>query len=135
AYVASHDLQEPLRKIITFSDLLKKFLLQKGITDEKDYSTKISKNALRMRGLINDLLNFSRTTSTVEKYTTVDLNNLLQEVLSTFDLSIQQKNVKVQLGSLPTVEGIPIQLHQLFHNLVSNALKFTDGSRTPELSI
>jgi two-component system, chemotaxis family, CheB/CheR fusion protein len=128
AYVASHDLQEPLRKILTLSDrLLQKFggnIPEDGLT----YINKMVGSANRMTRLIDDLLNFSRVTSK-EKFERVDLNEIIQKVLKDFELVIRQKNFKINIAPLPTLDAVPVQMDQLFHNLISNAFKFNDKTK------
>jgi two-component system CheB/CheR fusion protein len=123
AYVASHDLQEPLRKILTFSDRLMKF--KNEIPEEgKIYMDKISSSTERMSHLIDDLLNFSRTSAVNKKLIRTDLNKSLKDVLDDFELIMTQKMATIKSDTLPTIPALPLQIHQLFHNLISNALKF-----------
>src|SRR5688572_10291729 len=134
AYVASHDLQEPLRKIIAFSDRLghfKEAFPEKG----QNYVDKIMQAAERMTRLIDDLLNFSRTSRRTEKFKRIDLNKLLENVLVDFDEIINQKIATIHQDKLPTVEAIPVQIEQLFHNILSNAFKFTKKDIPPVISI
>lgn len=126
AYITSHDLQEPLRKILTFSSLI-----QQNITDvtvSERYLPKIDDSALRMSNLIKDLLHYSRLSISSEK-TAVDLNEVIRQVVSDFDLLIEEKKASINVGPMPVVPGIRHQIHQLFSNLISNALKFTKGNK------
>lgn len=135
AYVASHDLQEPLRKILTFIDLLK---LKSDIelnTEAGNYLQRISNAALRMRGLISDLLSYSRTGSIQSEIETVNLNVLMQEVLSDLEVFIQQKSAVITCHHLPAIEGMKVQLYQLFQNLINNSLKFAAEGRPPVITI
>lgn len=125
AYIASHDLQEPLRKIQTFADMVKEHLDDSTLTQK--YFDKIYTSAKRMSRLINDVLNYSRLSKTGEQFIETDLNKVLKDVLSDFELLIEQKQATVNYTDLPTIKGIPLQLHQLFGNLVSNSLKFSEG--------
>lgn len=131
AYIASHDLQEPLRKIQVFSEMLMDSL------DDREalirYIDKINASAGRMTTLIKDVLKYSQLSSTDELFDVANLNVILDNVLEDFDLLIEQKKVKLTIGKLPVIKGIPIQLHQLFSNLLSNAIKFS--SQNPEISI
>jgi PAS domain S-box-containing protein len=123
AYVASHDLQEPLRKIQTFIELAKR-----SYADEpsaKRYMDKIEISAARMSSLIRDVLDYSRLGQPMETIEIVDLNTVLENVVLDFELLISQKNASIKKGRLPTVRGHKLQLHQLFSNLISNALKFS----------
>jgi two-component system CheB/CheR fusion protein len=135
AYVASHDLQEPLRKIIIFSDRLQKKFGEKIGEDGSGYMDKISSSAVRMRQLINDLLNFSKTSNPNEQFEKTDLNIIVNSVLKTLDLEITQKKVKFHIDKLPSIPAIPVQMTQLFHNLIGNALKFSISGRHPEITI
>jgi PAS domain S-box-containing protein len=130
AYVASHDLQEPLRKIRAFTKLAQQRNSEPGKTTA--YLQKISNSAERMTVLINEVLNYSRL-STQVKNEKVDLNDILEQVRVDFELLIQEKGATIECASLPVVEGSSLQLFQVFSNLVSNALKFT--VRTPIIKI
>jgi signal transduction histidine kinase len=124
AYIASHDLQEPLRKIRTFSELLQKGL-EKG-TPVDSYFEKIQSATARMAQLINDVLNYSRLSNTDLQFVSTNLNTVLQQVKVDFDLFIEQKQARIESNDLPAVKGIPLQLVQLFTNLIGNSLKFSD---------
>jgi PAS domain S-box-containing protein len=126
AYIASHDLQEPLRKIQTFADMFKEHLHDNEIAEK--YFNKIYSSAKRMSSLINDVLNYSRLTKTGEQFVITDLNKILKDVLSDFELLIEQKHATIAYTDLPEIKGIPLQLHQLFSNLISNSLKFSEGN-------
>jgi signal transduction histidine kinase len=133
AYVTSHDLQEPLRKILVFSGFLeKKHSLPDGATE---HLHRITDAALRMRHLIQDLLVFSRLRQHEVQFEDVDLNDVLATVLAEFDLAIGEKNLSVNMEKLPTISGVPLQLTQLFRNLLSNVIKFAHDDRAPELAI
>jgi PAS domain S-box-containing protein len=132
AYVASHDLQEPLRKIQTFSELSERNLDNKE--ELKKYLAKVSSSAHRMTELIKAVLNYSRLVKNENvTFVEVDLNTILHSILSDLELMIEEKRAVINVDSLPAVKGIPLQLHQLFLNLMSNSLKFTD--RRPEIKI
>lgn len=131
AYIASHDLQEPLRKIQTFADMVKENLDDKVLTAK--YFNKIYTSAKRMSILINDVLNYSRLSKTGEQFETTDLNKILNDVLSDYELLIEQKKAIITHTDLPTIKGIPLQLHQLFANLISNSLKFSEVN--PQIAI
>jgi PAS domain S-box-containing protein len=125
AYVASHDLQEPLRKIRTFTDLI-----QENFDDRefvKNYFAKIDASAVRMSELIKSLLNYSRLSKEGEelKNTSVDLNQVLKGVKEDFELLIQEKKAAIESGTLPHIKGNKNQLEQLFANLIGNSLKFS----------
>jgi two-component system CheB/CheR fusion protein len=134
AYVASHDLQEPLRKIMTFADRIQRFktlLPELGAT----YIDKIAESSMRMTRLIDELLKFSRISRTDAAFEKTDLNAILNNVLVDFDLLITEKKVKIDKQNLPVIEAIPVQMKQLFHNLMSNAIKFTREITEPLISI
>jgi two-component system CheB/CheR fusion protein len=134
AYVASHDLQEPLRKIMTFSDRLQN--LKGSLPDQsKIYIEKIGSSSERMSRLIDDLLNFSSISRESRNFVTTDLNAIVKDVLADFDLIITQKQAKVNYDGLPVIQAIPVQMEQLFHNLISNALKFSKEGESPEITI
>ncbi|WP_138991638.1 PAS domain S-box protein [Larkinella sp. C7] len=134
AYVASHDLQEPLRKIQQFGDMLKEQHWEKLGTGQ-DYLERMQSAAHRMSLLIKGLLHFSRISIQRDRSTTVSLGNLVNQVLITLDLAIQESGAQVNVGPLPTVWGDATQLEQLFQNLLSNALKFRRPDVIPQLSI
>ncbi|GAB2595811.1 PAS domain S-box protein [Spirosoma areae] len=134
AYIASHDLQEPLRKIQQFSDLLKsQFSDQLG--QGVDYLTRMQSAASRMSTLIRDLLSFSRISTGQNTPTKVPLDKVIEWVLTDLELLIQQTGGVVEVSSLPTVQGDPSQLRQLFQNLLSNALKFRQPTGSPVVRV
>jgi signal transduction histidine kinase len=134
AYVASHDLQEPLRKIRSFGSYLKE--IQADKLDEKGQQLldKIMNSADRMSSLIKDILSFSSLKKQTG-YVPVDLNETVKGVLQDLDLLITQKDACIQIGILPTIDGIPLQMTQLFYNLINNSLKFTREKLSPEIRI
>ncbi|MEN2412411.1 hybrid sensor histidine kinase/response regulator [Flavobacterium mesophilum] len=133
AWVVSHDLNEPIRKIQIFIKIIKDLYLT---TDAKaiDYVDRTIKSAERMQTLITDLLAYSRLSAQVKPETT-DLNVVLQEVLSDFDYLIDRKNAIVKTSELPTIDSIPSQLRQVFQNLIGNAIKFSGGNEPPLIEI
>lgn len=135
AYVASHDLQEPLRKIQVFSDKILTKFHQTVDPEMKKYLEKIVKASERMQVLINDLLRFSRETNTKEDFTPVDLNELVADVLSDMEVDIERSKAIIKLNNLPQIIGVPSQLRQLFQNLISNAIKFKKQDLAPAISI
>ncbi len=132
AYIASHDLQEPLRKIKTFANLLEKNIDDKEAI--KKSIEKINVSADRMRILIKDVLNYSQLSQHDELFTPTDLTKVLDNIMQDFDLLIEQKQAKISYTGLPVIKGIPIQLHQLFSNLISNAIKFAEQNPVIEIS-
>jgi PAS domain S-box-containing protein len=132
AYVASHDLQEPLRKIQLFSEQLEKSIDDK--TAALKNLSKINSAARRMSLLIKDVLKYSQLSKTGEHFELTDLNKVMENVKEDFDLLIQQKGAVIRNDDMPVIKGIPIQLHQLFSNLVGNAIKFTNGNPMLEIT-
>ena len=126
AYVSSHDLQEPLRKIQTFSQLLFNKIDEK-LVSERNYLEKIRNSASRMSDLIRDLLNLSKLSNVDEEFVDTDLSEILENVRTDFEVLIYQKKATFSIQKLPVIKAIPIQMNQLFYNLVSNALKFSDN--------
>ncbi len=135
AFVASHDLQEPLRKIQAFGDLLRnrcgELLNGQGL----DYLDRMQNAAGRMQRLINDLLSLSRAGTRAQNFVTIDLNAIVRGVLSDLEIRIQQEGAVVTCGPLPTVQADPIQITQLIQNLVANGLKFHAPGEAPRLEI
>jgi PAS domain S-box-containing protein len=124
AYVASHDLQEPLRKVTSFTELLAIHLDGQLDPDAETYIAYITDAAGRMRGLIRDLLAYCRIGKGERPPEPTDVTGLLKETLSLFDLTIRELNAKVMYQALPTVTCHPSLIRQLLQNLISNALKF-----------
>ena len=135
AYVASHDLQEPLRKVQAFGDRLKAASSNAIGAEGRDYLERMQAAAKRMQSLIDDLLAFSRITTKANPFELADLNKIVGEVLSDLEVRIQQTNGQVDLGELPTLDADPLQMRQLFQNLIVNALKFHQEGRTPVVKI
>lgn len=134
AYIASHDLQEPLRKIRSFGSYLLE--TQTDRLDEKgrQHLEKIIRSAERMSVLIKDILSYSSMRKE-ESFVKTDLNQVLETVLSDFDLSIAQTGAVIKKTPLPVIEAIPLQMNQLFYNLVSNSLKFAGKDQGVEIMI
>lgn len=132
AYVASHDLQEPLRKISMFSKLLR----EKDEEGRFDMITgKIVQSSDRMSQLIRDLLEFSRLLKKDSGFVVGDLNRIVNAVKHDFELLIEEKMAEVKIDILPEIECVPLQMNQLFYNLISNALKFTEAGTDPKITI
>ncbi|QIN79664.1 PAS domain S-box protein [Rubrobacter marinus] len=131
AYVASHDLQEPLRKVRTFGDRLR--TKYAAVLDGRalDYLDRMEGATARMQALIDDLLVLSRVTTRARPFAPVDLGGVAREVLSDLEARIEQAGGRVEVGELPVVEADRMQMRQLFQNLVSNALKFHRPGEPP----
>ena len=134
AYLASHDLQEPLRKIISFSDLLMEQYKSNLDGDGALYLERIHHSASRMRLLINDLLNYSRLSRLlpIEK---IDLNAIIVAVKEDLEIPIKEKNATIEVSPLPVLTGNNSEFRQLFQNLISNSLKFSIQGTRPRISI
>lgn len=133
AYVASHDLQEPLRKIQVFSD---KILSTNSHTEETEkYFKKIISSSNRMQSLINDLLSFSRHSVNPSDFKKTDLAILVQEAMSELEIEIEKTKAQIHIGPLPVVRAIPNLMQQLFYNLINNALKFRKKDIPPVITI
>lgn len=135
AYISSHDLQEPLRKIQSFGDRLKTMEQEKFSEKGKDYLDRILNAASRMQNLINDLLEFSRLSNPVPKFSRIDLNAISNEVISDMEITIEKTGALITVEKLPVISGNPTQIRQLFQNLISNAIKFTKEGENPILKI
>ena len=134
AYVASHDLQEPLRMVASYAQLLSRRYRDQLDADADEFIDYIVDGATRMQNLINDLLTFSRIGSRGNEMVPTDTNAVLQRVLNNLQLAIDDSHAKVTFEQLPEVKGDELQLIQLFQNLISNALKF-HGEAAPVIHI
>jgi two-component system CheB/CheR fusion protein len=134
-YVSSHDLQEPLRKIQTFANrILEKE--NKNLSDKgKSYFQLMQQSAERMRQLIQDLLAFSRLSAAERKFENMDLSIIIEEVKKEFKEAIAEKHAVIEVKENCKVHIIPFQFRQLMHNLISNALKFSNPKRPPHVTI
>lgn len=135
AFVASHDLQEPLRKIILFGTRLKDKYGKEFNAEISDLLDRMIKSSNRMKMLIKNLLDFSTATNNTEHYVDTDINEVVAAVVSDLELLIQQKNATIAYTALPVLKGLPEQFRQLFQNLISNALKFTRPGIDPLVTI
>jgi signal transduction histidine kinase len=133
ASVASHDLQEPLRKIITFSRLVQ----DKFVSDSEEggkYIKKVITSSERMRNLINDLLNYSKLSAS-HHFVPTDLYEVVTTTLNDLEISIAEKNAQFTIDHLPVIEAVPGLIRQMFQNILSNALKFSKKEVQPQISI
>ncbi len=134
-YIASHDLQEPLRKICAFSErIMNKY---SGVLDQtgKDYLDRIVNAGLRMQALINDLLSYSRVSTKVPVFENIDLNRIGDDVVSDLQIMIEQTNGRVEIAQLPLIEAEPTQIRQVFQNIIGNALKFHRKDIAPLIKV
>lgn len=135
ASIASHDLQEPLRKVRAFGDRLVS-AHSEGLDDRgKDYLGRMQNAAHRMQSLIDALLNYSRVTSTARPFERVDLNEVITEVLGDLSFRIEQAGATVEVGDLPTMDADEVQMRQLFQNLIANATKFAREDVPPVVKV
>jgi PAS domain S-box-containing protein len=135
AYIASHDLQEPLRKIRTFAQMLDKNLGNNLDAAARNYLDKIQTSASRMHLLIRDVLTYSELDRMADVFQSVDLNDVLKNTCADFELLIEQKEAAITADRLPTVQAIPLQMAQLFGNLIGNALKYSRPGVSPIITI
>jgi two-component system sensor kinase FixL len=135
AYVASHDLQEPLRKIRTFSDRLLMKQAEKLDEDGRECLERMQSAAVRMQSLIDGLLTLSRVTTRGQNFVLVDLAALAAEVVSDLEEQIEQLHGRVEVGKLPAIQADPLQMRQLIQNLIVNGLKFHREGVPPVVSI
>jgi PAS domain S-box-containing protein len=135
AYVASHDLQEPLRKIQAFGDRLIKRSRDMLGPDGQEYVDRMQASARRMRTLIDDLLTFSRVSTKAQGFAPIDLGGIVRDVVWDLDTRLAQTGGRVDVGELPTFAADPTQMRQLFQNLIGNALKFARTGVPPEVTV
>ncbi|WP_373511089.1 PAS domain-containing protein [Persicitalea sp.] len=133
-YIASHDLQEPVRKIKIFSERIKIQDFEKLSSGSQGSLDRIMVSVDRMSNLLKDLLDFSRV-SREELFTQVNLDDIVANIESDLELLIAQKSATIQKTQLPLIEAIPLQMHQLFYNLINNAVKFAKPERPPIVRI
>jgi PAS domain S-box-containing protein len=135
AFVASHDLNEPLRKIQSFGDMVTKRLVDFKDEASKDYLKRMQAAAARMQKLLNSLLSYSRLTTKADPMKKMDLRKSVEDSVSNLLILIREKNAKVEIGDLPTIKADMVQMTQLFQNLIGNALKFHRDGQAPHVKI
>lgn len=135
ASIAAHDLQEPLRKILTFGDRLRSKCDNILPPDGKDYLERMLSAASRMRTLIDDLLRFARIHTNAQPFSLIDLNSVVSEVLSDLEIRIEQTHAKINISELPQIEADTSQMRQMFQNLISNSIKFHKKDTPPVVHI
>ena len=135
AYISSHDLQEPLRKIQAFGDRLYHREFDNLSGRGKDYLNRMLNAAGRMSNLINDLLSYSRVTTKARPFEQVDLSKVAAEVVSDLEVQIERLRAQVRYFGLPVIEADPTQMRQLFQNIIGNSLKFRQEGTPPVVRI
>jgi PAS domain S-box-containing protein len=135
AFVASHDLQEPLRKVRSFGDMLAARCGDSLDETSRDYLNRMHTAASRMQKLIESLLSYSRLTTKAEPIRDMDLKKSVEEALSNLEIMIREKKALVEVGDLPTIRADRVQMVQLFQNLIGNALKYHRADEAPHVRI
>jgi signal transduction histidine kinase len=135
AYIASHDLREPLRKVQAFGDRLQS-RYEEALDDRGvDYLRRMQDAAHRMEALIDDLLTYSRVTTKAEPFETIDLNTVVEEAVADLEMRIEETAGRVEVGSLPVVDADRVQVRRLMQNLIGNALKFHKPETSPVVNV
>lgn len=135
AFIASHDLQEPLRKLQVFGDLLVERHRESLDETSFDYIVRMQNAAARMSALLRSLLNYSRVTTTAQAFTSVNLKEAVNEALSNLEIRIRETQGSVIVGDLPSIQGDRSQMIHLFQNLIANAIKFHAQHKSPVVNI
>ena len=135
AHVASHDLQEPLRKIEAFGDRLEQKYASELPDEAKVFLDRMQNASKRMRNLINDLLDFSRITTKARPFKATDLNEVIAGVISDLQIRIEETNAEIIIGELPILDADETQMRQLFQNMIGNALKFSKPDVSPIIHV
>ncbi|MGE5351826.1 MAG: response regulator [Syntrophothermus sp.] len=135
AYVASHDLQEPVRNVSNYTALLERHY--KGMFDERGLQMLefITEGSRRMQELIKDLLSYSRLSNIQNKLESVDLNEVCTDAIANLKSAIEESDAQIKTETLPSVKGVRAQMLQLFQNLISNAIKYRSPERTPVIEV
>jgi light-regulated signal transduction histidine kinase (bacteriophytochrome) len=135
AYVASHDLQEPLRKVMTFGDRLKSKYSDSLGENGRDYLERMQGAAARMQTLISDLLAFSRVMTKAQPFVPVDLDEVARDVVSDLEVRIEQTGARIEVSGLEVIDADPLQMRQLMQNLIGNSLKFIKKDGPPVIKV
>lgn len=135
AYISSHDLQEPLRKIQTFVSVISEKEVENLSEKGKEYFKRIQNSAERMQTLINDLLAYSRTSIDERKFEITDFKTVVEQVIDDLKEELEEKNAKIEINKMCESNIIPFQFRQLLYNIFSNALKFSRANIDPVISI
>ena len=134
-FIASHDLQEPLRKIQTFGELLRDRYSDDLDARGADYVQRMQNAARRMQLLIDKLLSYSRVTTNAQPFIKVDMNQITRQVITDLDMQIEESRATIRVSEISTIEADPIQMNHLMLNLISNALKFHAPDTSPAVNI
>jgi len=132
--VTSHDLQEPLRKIILFSDRLKTKIPEND-EEANNYLVRLQNSAVRMKTLVEDLFQYTKVEAERRPFSEVSLNQVVQDVVEDLEPGIVEKQAEIHFRNLPVIEGDPVKIYQLFLNLVGNAIKFSRKGVSPVIQI
>ncbi|SKC96408.1 PAS domain S-box-containing protein [Chitinophaga ginsengisegetis] len=132
-FISSHDLQEPLRKIQTFGNIA--MSAEAAQQPVKEYLEKMIASASRMSGLIKDLLNYSKLNKSDDPFIETDLNVVMEQVLSDLEPGLRKRNAHIEISPLPHIKAVPLQMNQLFHNLLDNSLKFNEQEPVIRVSV
>jgi light-regulated signal transduction histidine kinase (bacteriophytochrome) len=135
AHLASHDLQEPLRKLFFYSDAIKQKYHHVVDQPGQNILNNMTSAASRMKELISDLLSYSQLQQQKLQFEQVDMNQIMQEIVRDLDLPIREKNAVVEIATLPVITGNPLRLRQLFSNLISNSLKYSKKDVPPRIEV
>lgn len=135
ASIASHDLQEPLRKILIFANMIRDRHATDLPEESRKYLDKIISSSQRMRSMASDILNYSGLSTNAQAFDEVDLDAVIAEILDDYELLLQERNARVVVEGLPVIEGNRGQIKQVFQNLISNSIKFSRNDQPPEIRI
>lgn len=135
SYIASHDLKEPLRKIILYSAMLESGEKEQLSEEGRGSVEKINRSATRMRNLLNDLLHYSQVNVSEQSFEAVDLNQVVREVTENLDEEIQSAQAEIRVCQLPVIKAMPFQIKQLFENLITNAIKYKQPGIRPCITV
>ena len=134
-YSASHDLQEPLRKVIMFSERLAESFSSHMNENDRLYIDRMQKSCFRMKAMIDDLLGYSRLVHLGYDYEQINLTKLIEEIIDDMELNMEESKAHIQFDNLPHFQGDKIRMHQLFQNLISNSIKYCKPDTVPEIII
>ena len=135
AHIASHDMKEPLRKVRFFADRLSSELADQTSDKVKSWLAKINIAVQRLMTMIEGVLEFSTINNDERPFETIDLNTIMAGIVSDLEIAIQQKGAQITFTNLPAIKGVPVLIHQLFYNLIVNALKFSKDGVAPIITI